>query len=109
EPPAGRPGLAADLAGCARGLRPPAQAAGQLARAGRAGPAAAGPGGPAGGAAGAGAVPGAGVNLTAPAKINLCLRLGPRRGDGFHRIATVFAAIELRDRLELEPAAETTV
>lgn len=47
--------------------------------------------------------------LTAPAKINLCLRVGPLRPDGFHRLATVFAAIDLRDRLELEPAAATSV
>jgi 4-diphosphocytidyl-2-C-methyl-D-erythritol kinase len=44
------------------------------------------------------------VILTAPAKINLCLRLGPPRADGFHRITTLFAAIDLSDRLELEPA-----
>jgi 4-diphosphocytidyl-2-C-methyl-D-erythritol kinase len=44
------------------------------------------------------------VILTAPAKINLCLRLGPSRADGFHRITTLFAAIDLSDRLELEPA-----
>jgi 4-diphosphocytidyl-2-C-methyl-D-erythritol kinase len=49
------------------------------------------------------------VILTAPAKINLCLRLGPPRADGFHRITTLFAAIEMSDRLELEPADETTV
>ena len=42
----------------------------------------------AGRAAGAGAVPGAAVILTAPAKINLCLRVGPLRDDGFHRLAT---------------------
>ena len=50
-----------------------------------------------------------GMILTAPAKINLCLRVGPLRPDGFHRLATVFAAIDLRDRLELEPAATTSV
>jgi 4-diphosphocytidyl-2-C-methyl-D-erythritol kinase len=49
------------------------------------------------------------VILTAPAKINLCLRLGAPRADGFHRITTLFAAIDLSDRLELEPAGETTV
>ena len=31
--------------------------------------------------------------LTTPAKINLCLRVGPLRDDGFHRLATVFVAI----------------
>jgi 4-diphosphocytidyl-2-C-methyl-D-erythritol kinase len=49
------------------------------------------------------------VKLTAPAKINLCLRVGPPRGDGYHRLATVFAALELCDELELEPAQETVV
>ena len=47
--------------------------------------------------------------LHAPAKINLCLRVGPLRDDGFHRITTLFAALELHDTLELEPAAETVV
>lgn len=49
------------------------------------------------------------MRLTAPAKINLCLRLGPPRGDGFHRLATLFAAVDLHDRLELEPAVSTSV
>jgi 4-diphosphocytidyl-2-C-methyl-D-erythritol kinase len=49
------------------------------------------------------------MKVTAPAKINLCLRVGPVRADGFHRIATLFAAIDLRDELELEPAEETAV
>jgi 4-diphosphocytidyl-2-C-methyl-D-erythritol kinase len=47
------------------------------------------------------------VILRAPAKINLCLRVGPLRDDGFHRITTLFAALELHDTLELEPADET--
>ena len=47
--------------------------------------------------------------LTAPAKINLCLRVGPVREDGFHRITTLFAALELHDTLTLEPAPETAV
>jgi 4-diphosphocytidyl-2-C-methyl-D-erythritol kinase len=49
------------------------------------------------------------TSLLAPAKINLCLRVGPRRDDGFHRVATLFAAIALHDRLELEPSDETVV
>jgi 4-diphosphocytidyl-2-C-methyl-D-erythritol kinase len=49
------------------------------------------------------------VRLRAPAKINLCLRVGPVREDGFHRITTLFAALELHDVIELEPAAETVV
>ena len=47
--------------------------------------------------------------LQAPAKINLCLRVGPLRDDGFHRVTTLFAALELHDTLELEPAAATVV
>jgi 4-diphosphocytidyl-2-C-methyl-D-erythritol kinase len=49
------------------------------------------------------------TTILAPAKINLCLRVGERRGDGFHRVATLFAAIDLHDRIELEPADETVV
>jgi 4-diphosphocytidyl-2-C-methyl-D-erythritol kinase len=47
--------------------------------------------------------------LRAPGKINLALRVGPVRADGFHRITTVFQAIDLCDELELWPAAETSV
>jgi len=53
--------------------------------------------------------PKAAVILEAPAKINLCLRVGPVRSDGFHRITTLFAALELHDTLELEPAGATVV
>jgi 4-diphosphocytidyl-2-C-methyl-D-erythritol kinase len=42
-------------------------------------------------------------------KINLCLRVGPRRADGYHELATVLAALPLGDSLELEPAPETHV
>jgi 4-diphosphocytidyl-2-C-methyl-D-erythritol kinase len=49
------------------------------------------------------------VILTAPAKINLCLRVGPVRQDGYHRLATIFAAVDLHDRIELEPAGATAV
>ena len=47
--------------------------------------------------------------VRAPAKVNLVLRVGPRREDGYHRLATLFQAVDLFDELELEPAAETTV
>ena len=47
--------------------------------------------------------------LRAPAKVNLCLRLGPLRSDGYHRLSTLFQAIDLYDEMELAPAAETTV
>ena len=49
------------------------------------------------------------MRVTAPAKVNLVLRVGPRRADGFHRLATLFQAIDLADELELEPAAQTSV
>jgi 4-diphosphocytidyl-2-C-methyl-D-erythritol kinase len=49
------------------------------------------------------------TSVQAPAKINLCLRVGERRQDGFHRVATLFAAIDLHDRLEIEPSDETVV
>ena len=47
--------------------------------------------------------------LRAPAKLNLVLSVGPVRSDGYHRLSTLFQAIDLYDELVLEPAAETTV
>jgi 4-diphosphocytidyl-2-C-methyl-D-erythritol kinase len=41
----------------------------------------------------------------APAKINLCLYLGPRRDDGRHELVTVFDAVSLFDELEVAPGA----
>jgi 4-diphosphocytidyl-2-C-methyl-D-erythritol kinase len=41
----------------------------------------------------------------APAKINLCLYLGPTRDDGRHELVTLFDAVSLFDELELEVAA----
>lgn len=40
--------------------------------------------------------------LKAPAKINLYLEAGPRRGDGYHRVRTVLQAVEWFDLVELE-------
>src|SRR5262249_41453511 len=48
-----------------------------------------------------------GVN--ARAKINLCLRVGPARPDGYHEVGTVLAAVGMGDVIELEPAAATLV
>ena len=44
------------------------------------------------------------TTLTAPAKINLALVVGPRREDGKHELLTVYERIGLADTLRLEPA-----
>ena len=40
----------------------------------------------------------------APAKINLCLFVGPTRADGRHELVTVFDPLDLQDTLTLGPA-----
>jgi 4-diphosphocytidyl-2-C-methyl-D-erythritol kinase len=40
----------------------------------------------------------------APAKVNLCLFLGPTRADGRHELVTVFQPVTLADVVKLEPA-----
>ena len=53
-------------------------------------------------------VPGAvkrAVVVEAPAKVNLVLRVGARRADGYHNVDTLFAAVGLCDRMRLERAA----
>jgi 4-diphosphocytidyl-2-C-methyl-D-erythritol kinase len=45
---------------------------------------------------------GARVQLLAPAKINLGLRVLARRADGLHELASIFAPLDLADRIELE-------
>lgn len=42
------------------------------------------------------------VQVRAPAKINLSLRISRRRADGFHEIETLIAPISLADELEIE-------
>ena len=49
------------------------------------------------------------LEAVARAKLNLVLRVGPRRADGYHEIATVLAQIELGDGLRIGPAARTRV
>jgi 4-diphosphocytidyl-2-C-methyl-D-erythritol kinase len=44
------------------------------------------------------------VRVSAPAKINLCLGVGPVREDGYHPLATVYQAIGLYDEVVLRPA-----
>ncbi len=41
----------------------------------------------------------------APAKVNLCLFLGPAREDGRHRLVTVFESVSLADELSLQVLA----
>ena len=41
------------------------------------------------------------MRVLAPAKLNLCLYLGPRRGDGLHELCSLFEPIALADRLEV--------
>jgi 4-diphosphocytidyl-2-C-methyl-D-erythritol kinase len=45
----------------------------------------------------------------APAKINVCLFLGPQRSDGRHELVTVFQPLALYDELTLEPAERDDV
>lgn len=40
-----------------------------------------------------------------PAKINLALKVGPLRPDGFHSLATVYQAVSLYDEVRAHPAA----
>ena len=44
------------------------------------------------------------IRVWARAKINLCVEVLGRRNDGYHEIATVLQAIDLADRLTVEPA-----
>lgn len=39
------------------------------------------------------------VRVRVPAKLNLALRVGPPRGDGYHPLATLFQAVSLYDEL----------
>jgi 4-diphosphocytidyl-2C-methyl-D-erythritol kinase len=46
------------------------------------------------------------MTVLAPAKLNLCLYLGPRRADGLHELCSLFASLELADELTIDPAAD---
>jgi 4-diphosphocytidyl-2-C-methyl-D-erythritol kinase len=48
------------------------------------------------------------VTVRAPAKINLGLRVGGLRADGFHPLATVYQAIALYDEVKARPAPRGT-
>lgn len=43
--------------------------------------------------------------LAAPAKLNLCLYVGPTREDGLHEIGSIFEPLELADELRVSEAA----
>ncbi len=47
---------------------------------------------------------GASVTAQAPAKVNLLLRVGPLRPDGFHDLVTVFQAVSLFEEVTATPA-----
>lgn len=47
--------------------------------------------------------------LTAPAKLNLCLYLGPPRDDGLHEIRSLFEPLSLADEIEVFTASEDEV
>jgi 4-diphosphocytidyl-2-C-methyl-D-erythritol kinase len=47
--------------------------------------------------------------MLAPAKLNLCLYVGPTREDGLHEIRSLFEPLELADRLQLSAAAADEV
>ena len=49
------------------------------------------------------------MRVSSPAKVNLCLGVGPRREDGYHPLATVYHAIGLFDEVVLRPSEENTV
>jgi 4-diphosphocytidyl-2-C-methyl-D-erythritol kinase len=44
------------------------------------------------------------IEESAAAKLNLVLHVGPRRADGRHELASLFASLELSDEVALEPA-----
>ncbi len=48
----------------------------------------------------------ASVTVRVPAKINLELRVGPPRADGYHGLATVFHAVDLVDHVTVTPAEQ---
>jgi 4-diphosphocytidyl-2-C-methyl-D-erythritol kinase len=49
------------------------------------------------------------VVLMAPAKVNLTLEVFGRRPDGYHDLASVFATVDLRDRVRVAPWRELDV
>lgn len=52
------------------------------------------------------ALPGGGLRLAAPAKINLDLYVGPRRANGFHPLDSLVAKVALYDEIVLTPRTD---
>ena len=44
------------------------------------------------------------MNVIAPAKLNLCLYLGPTHDDGMHQLVSIFEPLSLRDELTVSEA-----
>ena len=53
--------------------------------------------------------PDAPMRIQAPAKLNLCLFLGPRRGDGLHELCSLFEPLALADSIEVAEAERDEV
>ena len=49
------------------------------------------------------------IVLSAPAKVNLTLEVLGTRPDGFHELASVFATVDLRDRVRVAPSKKLDV
>jgi len=49
------------------------------------------------------------VRIQAPAKLNLCLYLGPRRDDGLHSLCSLFEPLALTDLIEVSAAEHDEV
>jgi 4-diphosphocytidyl-2-C-methyl-D-erythritol kinase len=49
------------------------------------------------------------ANVRVPAKINLCLGVGPVRDDGFHPLATVYQAVGLHDEVRATSRADDEI
>jgi 4-diphosphocytidyl-2-C-methyl-D-erythritol kinase len=50
-----------------------------------------------------------GLRIHAPAKLNLCLFLGPRREDGLHALCSLFEPLALADAIEISAAERDEV
>ncbi len=49
------------------------------------------------------------ITLSAPAKINLCLKIIGRRPDGYHNLQTAFQILELADQMTFSESAELVI